>query len=297
MLALIAGCGSDDGNEQQYTIEPQLDFVSVNFSRGASASTPIDTIALTFRYRDGDSDIGLSEQDLDAPYQAFNFFLENGSTLTPVPGGRVDAVYNGGISSFVLVSPGTATGKLVTLETREKPAFSELPPLLYPYSCLNYRAGNVLVAADNKSILDDSHVISDSLTMSGKKFYILSTADNILYSERNENALNLYVDFLVEGNNGTYTEFDFTRDLPTKVCAQGFDTRLPRLASLTPGRHTDFVFDLNIISPKEGEITYAMASSGFRDLFTGKNMKLRVVLKDRALHASNVIETPIFRVQ
>jgi hypothetical protein len=153
-----------------------------------------------------------------------------------------------------------------------------------------------LVAADNKNILNDSHVISDSLTMVGMKFYILSTVDNTLYSERNENALNLYVDFLVEGNDGTYTEFDFTRDLPDKICTPGFDTRLPLLSTLSRGRHTTPLFHFNIISEKEGEITYAMASSGLRDLFTGKNLKLRVSLKDRALHASNVIETTVFRV-
>jgi hypothetical protein len=296
MLALIAGCGRDEGNEQQYTIEPQLDFVSANFSRGASTSTPIDTIAVTFRYRDGDSDIGLTEQDRDVPYQSFNFFLENGSTLTPVPGSRVDAQYNGDVSSFVLISPSSAAGTLATLETREKPAFSNLPPLLYPYSCLNYRAGNVLVAADNKNILDDSHVISDSLTLSGKKFYILSTVDNTFYSERNENALNLYVDFLVEGNDGTYTEFDFTRDLSDKICTPGFDTRLPLLSSLSRGHHTTPLFRFTIVSEKEGEITYAMASSGLRNLFTGKNLKLRLSLKDRALHASNVMETTTIRV-
>ena len=296
MLALIAGCGSDDGDKIQYTIEPQLDFVSVDFKTGSSTSTSIDTIAVTFHYRDGDGDIGLTEQDRGVPYQAFNFFLENGSTLTPVPGGRVDADYNGGVSSFVLISPGTATGTLATLDTREKPAFSGLPPLLYPYTCLNYRAGNVLVAADNKNILDDSHVISDSLTISGGKFYILSTVDNTLYSERNENALNLYVDFLVEGNDETYTEFDFTRDLPDKICTPGFDTRLPLLSTLSRGHHTTPLFRFNIISEKEGEITYAMASSGLRNLFTGKNLKLRLSLKDRALHTSNVIETAIFRV-
>lgn len=297
MLALLAGCGSDDGsNDVQYTIEPQLEFVSVKFVAGATAA-PIDTVAVTFRYRDGDGDIGLTETDRDAPYQSYNFFLENGTTLTPVPGARVDVQYNQSVATFVLVDPGTATGTLATLETREKPAFSELPPLVYPYSCLNYRAGSILVAAKNKSILNDSHVISDSLLMEGEKFYILSSIDNTFYSEQNENALNLFVDFLVEGNDGTYTEFDFTRDLPTKVCAQGFDTRLPLLSALTPGHHTLLVFDFTITSDKQGEITYAMTSSGFRDLFNGKNLKLRLSLKDRALHESNSIETSVIRIQ
>jgi hypothetical protein len=297
MLALLAGCGSDDGNNDvQYTIEPQLDFVSTKFTRSASAS-PIDTIAVTFRYRDGDGDIGLTIEDQDVPYQSYNFFLENESTLTSIPGRRVDVPYDLTLMPFVVVTPGAATGKLATIETREKPAFNNLPPLLYPYSCLNYRAGGILVAAKDKSILDDSHVITDSLTMEGEKFYLLHSTDNTFYSEQNENALNLYIEFLVEGNDGTFTEFDFTRDLPTKTCAQGFNTRLPLLSSFTPGHHTDLVFDFNILSQKEGEITYAMASSGFRDLFTGKNLKLRLSLKDRALHASNVIETTIFRLQ
>lgn len=295
MLALLAGCGSDDGSNDQLSIEPELDFIAAKFTPGAT-STPIDTIAVTFQYRDGDGDIGLTETDRETPYQPYTFYLENGSIMKVISGERVDAYYNGSVTSFIMLSIGPFTGKLVTLDTREKPAFSHLPPLEYPYTCLHYRAGNVLVNSSNKDILDESHIISDSLTMQGIKYYILSQADNVLYSVRNENALNLYVDFLVEQNDGTFKEFDFTRDLSTKVCAQGFDTRLPLLSSLTPGRHTDQVFDLTIISGKEGKITYTMASSGFRDLFKGRNLKLRISVKDRALHASNVIETSVFRV-
>jgi hypothetical protein len=299
MLVLLAGCGRDDEgtSNEELAIEPQLDFISARFARNASPSSSIDTIAVTFRYRDGDSNIGLTTDDQDVPYQSYNFFLENGSVLTPIPGRRVNVPYDMTIMTFVVVTPGAATGKLATIESREKPAFSSLPPYLYPYSCLYYQAGGVLVAASDKRILDGSHVITDSLTMEGAKFYLLHSTDNTFYSERNENALNLYIDFLVEQNDGTFTEFDFTRDLPTKVCAQSFDTRLPLLSALTPGRHRDQVFDFNIISDKEGEITYTMISSGFRDLFINKNLKLRVSLKDRSLYESNTIETSVFRVQ
>src|SRR5687767_8353869 len=112
MLVLIAGCGSDDGNNDvEYAIEPQLDFVSTKFTRSASASSPIDTIAVTFRYRDGDGDIGLTIEDRDVPYQSYNFFLENESTLTSIPGRRVDVPYDLTIMPFVVVAPGAATGK------------------------------------------------------------------------------------------------------------------------------------------------------------------------------------------
>jgi hypothetical protein len=298
MLALLAGCGSDDGDKVQYTIEPQLDFVSVNFKAGASAPTPLDTIAITFRYRDGDSDIGLTEADRETPYDPYLFLLERDGTLIIAGSERIEAPYNGRTTSFIKIVRGPFTGKLVTLDARENPAFSNaIPPLEYPYTCLNYRAGDVLVSAEDTEILNDSHVVSDSLIIDDTKYYILAESDNVLYSRRNENTLNLYIDFLVEANDGAFSEFDFTRDLPSKICTPGFDTRLPLLAAFPPGRHATPLFTFNILSEKEGEITYAMTSSGFRDLFANKNLKLRVSVRDRALHGSNEIETTVFRVQ
>lgn len=297
MLALLAGCGSDDGGSNEpIPIEPQLDFVSVNFVDGDETS--LDTIALTIRYRDGDGDIGLTSTDQDVPYQPYNFFLENGTTLTPVPGVRINIPLESGNSSTALwIKPGTTAGKLVTLETREKPAFSNLPQMVYPYSCLNYRAGDVAVAAADKQILDDSHVITDTVVISNQEFYILPAIKNSVYSERNENSLNLYVDLLQEESNGTYSTFDFTRDLPTKICSPGLDAQLPLLSAFAVGHHAYFAFNFDINSMNEGQITYFIVSAAFHDLFANKNVKLRVSLKDRALHESNTIETSVFRIQ
>jgi hypothetical protein len=39
-----------------------------------------------------------------------------------------------------------------------------------------------------------------------------------------------------------------------------------------------------------------MTSRGFIILFGGKRIKLRMMIRDRALHESNVIETPVFQL-
>ena len=47
----------------------------------------------------------------------------------------------------------------------------------------------------------------------------------------------------------------------------------------------------------EGEINYSMVSGGFSAIFGNKTLKLEVTIYDRALNASNTMETPEFRLE
>ena len=75
MLFLIASCR----NEEKFPVEPAISFVSLD---KIDNGTDIDQRAtLTIHFQDGDGDIGLNENDIDAPFDTssvyyFNFFID-----------------------------------------------------------------------------------------------------------------------------------------------------------------------------------------------------------------------------
>jgi len=103
--------------------------------------------------------------------------------------------------------------------------------------------------------------------------------DDILYFQQNQDHWNIFVQFFVK-KNGVYTEFDWETAFPPQ-CSDSFNGRFPVLTDLSN-------------SPLEGILRYGMTSTGFKILFRNDTLKLKVWIKDRALHQSNIIETPDF---
>lgn len=106
-----------------------------------------------------------------------------------------------------------------------------------------------------------------------------------LYFQLNPDYYNITVDFLVKNADATFTEFDLTKEFNYPACGGTFDGRFPILFKDKPG------------APLEGTIRYGMGSTGFKALFSIKTLKLRIQIKDRALHRSNTIETSEFTLQ
>lgn len=101
------------------------------------------------------------------------------------------------------------------------------------------------------------------------------------YIENNIFANNFLVDFLVK-RDGRYEEFDFNEATVTG-CGERFDSKFP------------IIFDPNAPGkPLSGELTNRMESAGFINYFRNDTLKLRIQIIDRALHMSNIIETPAF---
>lgn len=143
-------------------------------------------------------------------------------------------------------------------DKRTNPNFSSLPDFVKPYNCINWEVR--------------------TLSSGGPV--------DTLYFEINPDHYNIEVDFLVKNpTNGTFEEFDWTKEFNYPNCGISFDGRFPILFKDRPG------------SPLEGTIKYGMGSLGFKALFSIKTLKLRVLIKDRALNQSNVIETPEFTFQ
>lgn len=108
-----------------------------------------------------------------------------------------------------------------------------------------------------------------------------------LYIKLNPNHYNIFVDFLVKNNDGSFTKFDPQQIFVYPNCSVNlFNGRFPILSK-----------DLNREAPLEGTIRYAMRSNAFNVFFSIRTLKLRIRIQDRALNKSNEIETPEFTLQ
>lgn len=139
---------------------------------------------------------------------------------------------------------------------RTNPNYDTLPPFSKPYNCVNWE------------ILQVNNQI------------------DTFYFQRNPYHYNINVDFLVKNSDGTFTEFDWTKEFSYPQCGITFDGRFPILSR-----------DLSRSAALDGKIRYGMASTGFNVLFNVKPIKLRVTIFDRALNRSNTVETPEFTLQ
>ena len=121
--------------------------------------------------------------------------------------------------------------------------------------------------------------------------YYLNDFDYVeLYSTLNEDYQNIFIDFLYQNPDGSYSTFDFYEE----YCVT-FDARVPSFSSWP--QHQKMIagpFEVTRKTLKKAQITYTMMSGGFRALFNSKKMKLRFYVKDRALNESNIIETREF---
>ena len=123
------------------------------------------------------------------------------------------------------------------------------------YNCVDYE------------IFRKETIVNDSLII---------TADTI-HVVRNPNHFNFFLEFLVEDpvNSGNFRVYD------------------PALERNCAPRYHGRFFVLNTardVRPLEGELQYTLVS-GFRLLFRNTRIKMRIMIQDRALNKSNVIET------
>lgn len=110
VLLLASGLLSSCLTAPDYPIEPEISFKSIKDQRVSSPSGIYDTITVTVSFRDGDGDLGLSNEDIDPPYNRLNsdntvnryynnyFFqpeqlVAGSTTWTPVYTGSYDSRY------------------------------------------------------------------------------------------------------------------------------------------------------------------------------------------------------------
>jgi hypothetical protein len=265
ILGLMGSCFDPPG----FGMVPEIDFENIYF-RGAKGVGERDSLVLTISFRDGNGDLGLSSSQIDPPFHDLDYYLANNGAITPL---EKKTVYSN-LPQFVDV-PNGAVGKLVSVRTSKDPQYATVVP---PYqdsfsSCTDYTYTSIYVNESDIGIFDDTYNIDTVLSVQGlPKVYVLL---DTFYYQRNPNHVNIEVEFWVKESNG-YTLFDWEKEF----CTISFNQRFPVLTEKT--------------GPLEGDLQYAIVTSGIQSLFSVKTMKLRIKIRDRALNASNVIETPEF---
>jgi len=261
-------------NPPEFPIEPQITFKDITFKKGGGLSQ--DSLLLSLTFKDGDGDLGFDGSNpysSSYPYHPIDYFLEKDGELTKV---ATEKVYDN-LPPLLRIEAGQS-GKLVSVRTRNKPEYSDLPAYVLPYSCSAYNYDTVYISAVNKSTFDKSYNIIDSLVSSNPanpKIYILL---DTFYYEYNPNHYNITVQFETKNSDNSYSVFDWREEF----CST-YDGRFPVLTE-------------NKKVPLDGTLRYSMTSTGFVSLFGGKTLRLKVQIKDRALHPSKPITTPEFKI-
>lgn len=256
----------------EFPTVPEISFKDIEFYDNDNSVK--DSLVLYIDFKDGDGDLGLSQMQNDSPYHAVNYFLENGSgELIPV----ATEVRHPHLPPIIKRNS-AQNGKLVTLKTRKKPEYSNLPAYTHPYYCTSYQVDSIYVSAEDSVIFDETYNIAKYLDKESPPVFVLL---DTFYYEVNPNYYNIEVDFFVkEGQE--FREFDWRKELciSSNQASLGYDQRFPVLSETSTGL--------------DGTLRYAMGSRGLDILFSLKTLKLKVQIKDRALNLSNVVETPEF---
>ncbi|HEX8040209.1 MAG TPA: hypothetical protein VF490_13720 [Chryseosolibacter sp.] len=281
-LVIVSGSCFD---APEFPVVPQIEFEKIEFVDSPDPSD-FDSLNLYINFKDGDGDLGFSNQpdDISAPYQDSFFYQENQGKIEPL---STVAAFAGQDQYDILLVPDPGKGKLVFFRTRKKPEYSFLPPA---FDCADYEYLGGKLDASNSSdgrrllieksalvALDPMVKLVDSLAGSdGKMYYQIR---DTLYYTPNPDHYNIEVDFLVRDPSAPdgFREFDWRKEYCTT-----FDGRFPVFSDKQ--------------SSIDGTLRYSMTSLGFTTLFSIKTLKLRVTVKDHARHVSNVIETPEFRL-
>lgn len=251
----------------------------------ANSSNGLDSVVLSIKFQDGDGDLGLeatvnrNPSHFSDPFNASFFHLESDGDLIPIST-YVGVTDENAPRYFnpVLNLDSDQTGILATLRTKDKPEYQDenLPDYVIPDRCGVYISDSVYILGDDIRIIDNSFPNVEEIPGFNPPLYKVK---DIFYIKKNPDTDNIKVTWLKKVPNGSFVEINW-QDQNFTQCTLGYDSRF-QVVSKSKG-------------PIEGIIRYSMKSSGFSIVLNNEKLKLRVQIKDRALHQSNIIETDEF---
>lgn len=281
-------------NPPEFNNSPTIEYEGVSFQKSPAG---VDSLVVSVSFKDGNGDLGFSQnvEDIDSPYHEINFFANDNGQLLPVASVLIQNFtgYNykktkktPRESSYLIRTPSKSVGELITLNSRNE-GFSSLPPFTSPYDCaanlqsyLNDQLNpdTVFIWRGESYLIKDQSTIVDTLVSQRDPDEYYFAVVDYFYINVNPGHYNFKIQFFVKNNDGSFTEYDFRKEF-----CETYDGRFPILAD----------------NPRalEGTINYSMVSTGFLQIFSIKTIKLAVTIYDRALNASNTIETPEFRLE
>jgi hypothetical protein len=272
LFCFLGGLVSSCFDSPEYSISPKITFNNIQY-KVTPDPTDADSLIIFIDFKDGNGDMGLNDDFRDDPYHERNFYFEDGATSNIKSVGTVlQGVNKAPYPTTIPMIVDVPSGKLVTHRTRQKPGFGYLPAFNSGnLGCRDYTTEYLLIAPSAKNAIDASYAILDTLTDNALNQYYLIR--DTIYFTRNLNHYNILVRFY-QSTGGPFTEFSWEDEFCTT-----FNGRYPVLTDKT--------------GPLEGTIRYAMTSTGFTPLFSIRNLRLDVIVKDRALNKDS-IRTPDF---
>jgi hypothetical protein len=259
MFGILAATVGACFEAPEFPIEPRIEFEDMIYKRVDG----IDSLIFLISFTDGNGDLGLADSDTgcslaegenticfqNTVHEIYQSSLDPDSFGLLDTGVACDGTSKCFTSKFTMLKPDLTA---ITYEDRRtNPDYSSLPDIVKPFNCINWQ-----------------------FPQNG------SNQTDTLFTKRNPDHNNFDLDFLVKNPNGTFTEFDFTKEYDFPNCGISFDGRFPILFSNEPG------------SPLEGTIRFGIGSPFLRTQFSLKTLKFRIVIKDRALNESNELFTP-----
>ncbi len=261
-------------NPPEFTNSPEITYNKIEFKEVPGAGTN-DSLILYINFKDGDGDLGLDPEDpfySEEPYHPSYYYLTDPDCIgSPCDTTQVSTiiVYDTEGVPYVLLDSEGIPGKLVTNRTRNEPGYGNLPVYING-NCKYYSEDQLLVPATSA---DASYNISDTLTNSvGDLFFVIQ--EPFLYKQ-NVNHYNIEVKFEVF-ENGDWPEFHWSEFCLT------YNGRFPVISGQS--------------SALEGTLRYGMANPSFLALFSLKELRLKVKIRDRALNPSNEVTTQQFNL-
>jgi len=278
---LLSGCFSPP----EFSNIPNIDYESVVFKRGTvTAGVSTDTLILSINFRDGDGDIGLAADETDPPFHSTEYFIENNGVIDSL----ATTTRYADLPPILEVPKGTK-GKLITNRTRKKEINGQkvyenlLPPYEGEYRCTAYRYDSIFVSEEDTAVFSkkDHYVARIMESRTNPDLYVLK---DTFYYKVNPYATNIDIQFWIMQNNGSFEKFALPINYNNCLSFPDFfSARIPHLSETS--------------SPVEGTLKYKMTSQGLIPFFGNRTIKIRVRIYDRALHSSNVVETPPFQLQ
>jgi hypothetical protein len=247
-VVFLVGCY----DPPEFSATPQIAFKNIRFVDVDGFS---DSLILTFKFRDGDGDLGLLSFEDGPPYHSFDYVIDaNGQVVTF----NADSLEPPFYKKYLYPEDQFLIGdnKLFIPVPIQPVFYSEEDNRPSVYNCQQFLYDTIFLQSFTDSII----AIPDT-------FYIV----------QNEFNRNIYIDFYrkISGNYIPITDDEFS---PNSSCPEGFDSRFPIF-------NRENVRNQRVIS---GSITYPMLSQGFKSIFRNDTIQIRFFVYDRALNKSNV---------
>jgi hypothetical protein len=288
-LTIFIGCV----DAPEFDNAPQIEYNNLFLGKSPNG---LDSLVVSVSFKDGDGDLGFGTgpEVSDPPYHQIDFFANNNGSLQPIPSTLIQSFEGYSYRStgktpkrpsYYVHTPETPVGELIALSSRAD-GFS-LPPFVRPYDCLineeaylneQLEPDTIFISSDAAYLIKDESKVVDILVRDGDPGNYFYAVVDFFYIRENPFHYNFKVEFLVKNNDGSFSPFDFRKEF-----CETYDGRFPVISD-----------DDRAL---EGIINYSMVSGGFVPTFSIKTLKLAITIYDKALNASNRVETPEFTLQ